>query len=257
MGKELYEELIFELGDLAREHLADAKRPPSSMESVFAAEDEVLAIREAKAALEEELNAEDAAWHEFLDTWNVKKIEQEAIVARWRSAVVGVEERSRSLKKKLSALKAALGYKRGSVSRAAAAFQDLEQREAHEHKKVAVARENLKNSRLHVMRDQRNVEELEWELNQVLTPKSGQIGAAGIHAHRAILEMEDAHEEREHQHKARMKALEALIVEQEENEKAAEAELDGALFELGEECYASRVSHPKLNAVYARLDKVK
>lgn len=253
----MYEELIFELGDLAREHLADAKRAPAEMESVFAAEDEVLAIREATAALEDDLNEEDANWNEFLNAWEVEQIEQKAIIARWRSAVVGVEERSRSLKKKISALKAALRYKRESINRAAAAFQDLEQREAHEHKKVAVAKENLKNARLHLMRDQRTVEEFEWELNQVLTPKSGQPGAAGILAHKRILEMEDEHEEREHRHQARMKELEALIVEQEENEKEAEAELDGALFALGEACYSSRFSHPKLSALYGRLDKVK
>lgn len=257
MAKESYDDLIFQLGDLAREHLAQAKHPPRGMEAVFAAEDVVLARRDELAALEGELNEEDAAYATFLEDQEAEKIEQQAVIAKWRSAVLGVEGRSRALKKKLSSMKAALRYQKTSLKRAEASFKEMELREGHDLKKLTLTKENLKKTRLHLMREQRNVEELEWELNQVLTPRPGQQGAAGILAHKRILEMEDQREAREDEHESRMKELEALIVSKEEDEKAAEEELDGTLFDLGEEVYGDRTPHPALNPLYPRLDKAK
>lgn len=257
MAKESYDDLIFQLGDLAREHLAEAKNPPRAMETVFAVEDDVLALREEMAAVEEELNQEDAGYQDFLDAQEAEKAEQKAIVTKWRGAVLGVEGRSRDMKKRLSSMKAAFRYQKDSLKRAEVTHKEMELREGHDVKKINLSRENLKKSRLHIMREQRGIEELEWEFKQVLTPRPGQQGAQGILAHKRILEMEDEVEEREHDHKEKMKELDALIAAKEEDVKAAEAELDGALFELGEECYAERIPHPQLNPVYLRLDKAK
>jgi hypothetical protein len=257
MAKESYDELIFQLGDLAREHLAEAKNPPRSMEHVFAQEDEVIALREAMEGIEEELNQEDAAWQDFQDGQENEKAEQKAIVNKWRGAVLGVEGRSRDMKKRLSSMKAAFRYQRDSLKRAEATHKEMELREGHDVKRINLSRENLKKSRLHIMREQRSIEELEWEFKQVLTPRSGQQGGQGILAHARLLAMEDEFEEREHEHKARMKELDEAIAAKEEEVKAAEAELDGVLFELGEECYAERIPHPQLNPLYARIDKAK
>ncbi|MFO0596323.1 MAG: hypothetical protein U0228_13490 [Myxococcaceae bacterium] len=255
MAKESYDELIFQLGDLAREHLAEAKNMPRAMEAVFAAEDTVLQIRDEIAALEGELNDEDAAWQDFLDAQEAEKIEQKAIVTKWRSAVIGVEGRSRDMKKKLSSMKAAFRYQKDSLRRAEASHKEMELREGHDVKKINLSRENLKKTRLHIMREQRNLEELEWEFNQVLTPRPGQPGAQGILAHKRILEMEDEFEEREHDHKAKMKEIDAAIAAKEEELKGAEEELDGTLYDLGVECYGDRIPHPQLNPFYPRLDK--
>lgn len=257
MPKESYDELIFQLGDLAREHLAEAKNPPRAMETVFAREDDVLAARDALAAAEEEMNQEDADFQAFLDQQEVEKEEQKRIVTKWRGAVLGVEGRSRDMKKTLSSKKAAFRYMKDSLRRAEASHKEMELREGHDIKKINLSRENLKKSRLHIMREQRAIEELEYDFKQVLTPRPGQQGAAGILAHKRILEMEDEFEEREHNHKERMKELDQVLAEREEDVKAAEAELDGALFELGEECYAERIPHPQLNPLYPRLDKAK
>ena len=97
MAKESYDELIFQLGDLAREHLAESNNPPRAMEVVFAQEDEVLALREAMQGVEEELNQEDAAWQDFLDAQEVDKEEQKKLITKWRGAVLGVEGRSRDM----------------------------------------------------------------------------------------------------------------------------------------------------------------
>lgn len=255
MAKESYNDLIFQLGDLAREHLADAKHPPRAMEHVFAAEDAVLARREEAAAIEEQINQEDADFQNFLAQQEAEKEEQNAIVKKWRAAVAGVEVRSRDMKKKLSSLKAALRYQKVSLKRAEEKHHDLELREGHDARKINLSRENLKKSRLHIMREQRNVEELEWEFNQVLTPRPGQQGAQGILAHKRILQMEDEAEERQADHEEHMKELDEVLAAKDEEVKLAEEDLDAAIFELGEEAYADRIPHPELNPLYLRLDK--
>lgn len=255
MARESYDELVFQLGDLARANLAESKRPPRSMDAVFAAEDAVLAARDEVAALEDELNAEDAAWNDFQEQQKAEREEQQQIVRKWRSAVAGVEARSRDIKKKLSSLRAAFRYQRKSLKLADEKHKDLEMREGHDARKISLSKENLKKGRLHMMRDQRNIEELEWEFNQVLTPRPGQVGAQGILAHKRILEMEDEFEEREEAHKDRMKELDEAIAEVELEVKGCEEELDAATFALGEECYADRIAHPNLNPLYLRIDK--
>ena len=257
MAKESYNDLIFQLGDLAREHLADTKNPPRTMAAVFDAEDAVLAVRQEIEGLEGELNDEDASWNDFLAAQDEEKEKQKAIISRWKSAVIGVEGRSRDMKKKLSSLKAAHRYMKDSLKRAEASYKEMELREGHDVKKLNLTRENLKKQRLHIMRDARSLEELEWDLNQVLTPRPGQQGAQGILAHKRILEMEDEFEEREHDHKLKMKELDEAIGVKEEELKGVEEELDGCIFDLGEECYADRVPHPALNPMYPKLDKAK
>jgi hypothetical protein len=255
MPKESYNDLVFALGDLAREHLADAKNPPRTMAAVFDAEDAVLAVRQEIEHFEEELNTEDGSWHDFLAGQEEEKDKQKAIIARWKSAVIGVEGRSRDMKKKLSSLKSAHRYMKDSLRRAEASYKEMELREGHDVKKLNLTRENLKKQRLHIMRDARGLEELEWELNSVLTPRPGQQGAQGILAHKRILEMEDEFEEREHNHKEKMKELDAAIGAKEEELKGVEEELDGCIFDLGEECYADRVAHQALNPMYPKIDK--
>ncbi|GMU61414.1 MAG: hypothetical protein AMXMBFR34_31770 [Myxococcaceae bacterium] len=255
MARESYNDLVYELGDLAREHLAEAKNPPRTMENVFAAEDHVLSIRQEIEVIEGELNEADAQHQDFLAQQEAEQDEQNAIIKKWRAAVAGVEVRSRDLKKKLSSLKAAFRYQKVSLKRQEEKHRDLELREGHDPKKIALSKENLKKARLHIMREQRHVEELEWEFNQVLTPRPGQPGAQGILAHKRILEMEDEAEEKEFEHKERMKEIDAALAAKDEELKAAEEELDGCIFDLGEECYSERIAHPQLNALYPRLDK--
>jgi hypothetical protein len=255
MAREGYEDLIFKLGDLAREHLAEAKRPLRAMAAVFAAEDAVLQLREAVAAQEAKLNREDAAWNDFLAQHEVEKNEQRAIVKKWSSAVAGVESRSRSLKKKLGSLRAAFRYQKKSLKLAEEKHRELELREGHDLRKIELSKDNLKKTRLHLMREQRHLEELEWELEQVLTPRPGQPGAQGILAHKRILELEDEAEEREAAHEEAMARLDQAVAAKDEELKGAEAELDAAIFALGEECYADRVAHPKLTPLYPRVDK--
>lgn len=255
MAKESYNDLIFQLGDLAREHLAEKKPLPKAMSVVFEREDVVLAIRDELDALEGEMNEEDSSYQDFLEQQAAEKEEQQAITRKWRHAVVGVEARTREMRKSLSGQRAAYRYQKNSLTLADKKHKEIEQREGHDVRKINTSRENLKTFRIKVMRMARNLEDLEAELKLVLTPRPGQVGAQGILAHKRLLEMEDEAEERQASHEQRMKDLDEAIAVKEEDAKAAEEDLDAAIFELGEEVYGDRVSHPALNPLYARVDK--
>lgn len=257
MARETYDDLIFELADLAREHLANRPNQPRSMGRVFAAEDAVVAAREALEQLDAEINERDAAMHDFVERQEAEKAEQKEIVKKWRAAVAGVEGRSRDLRKKVSTAKATMRYERIGLKRAEARHKDLEQREAHDEKKISISRENLKKQRLHLMRQQRDIEEMEREFVAMLTPKPGQVGAPGILAHKRLLELEDEAEVYKAEHDERLNELDEAIAAKEEEEKAAQEYLDQALFVLGEEVYTTRLNEPALAPLYLRLDKAK
>jgi hypothetical protein len=255
MAKESYNDLIFELGDLARERLPDRPNCPRSMDRVFKAEDTVLAAREQLEALETQLNEEDASFKAFLEAQEAERAEHKEIVKKWRAAVTGLEGRSRELRKKLSSSKATVRYEKLSLKRAEEKHRDLELRESHDPKKIALSRDLLKKGRLHTMRKQRDIEELEREFDMLLTPRPGQPGAQGILAHKRLLEMEDEAETRKAEHEQQMKELDEAIGAKEEEVKAAEDYLDQAVFLLGEEVYGARINDPALAALYPRLDK--
>jgi hypothetical protein len=257
MARESYDDLIFQLGDLARARLAEKPNAPRSMDRVFTAEDGVLAKRDEIAALEAELNGEDAAFKDFLEQQEAERVEQKGVVRKWARAVEGIEVRSRDLRKRISTQKATLRYEKVSLNRAEEKHKDFELRQGHEVAKIRVSQENLKLTRLKLMRKTRDIEDLEHEFTTLLTPRPGQPGAQGILAHKRLLEMEDEAETREAEHKARMEELDKQIAAAEEELKAAEEYLDEAIFLLGEEVYADRISDTECSTLYPRLDKAK
>lgn len=257
MARESYDDLIFQLGDLARARLAEKPKPPRAMDRVFTAEDGVLAKRDEIAALEAELNAEDAAFKDFLEQQEAERAEQKGVVRKWARAVEGIEVRSRDLRKRISTQKATLRYEKVSLSRAEEKHKDFELRQGHEVAKIRMSQENLKLTRLKLMRKLRDIEDLEHEFTTLLTPRPGQPGAQGILAHKRMLEMEDEAETREAEHKSRMEELDQQIAQAEEELKAAEEYLDEAIFLLGEEVYADRISDTECAPFYTRLDRAK
>jgi len=252
-----YNDLIFQLGDLSREHLAQSKRPPRAMEKVFAAEEVVLALREDVERAEEQMNAEDLDYKDFLERIEVEKLDQQKITRKWAAAVSGVETRSRAIKKKISSQKAAHRYQKKSMKLAEEKHKDLEQREGHDLRKLTLSADNLKKFRLQIMRDRRHIDDVEFEFKSILTPRPGQQGAQGILAHRRLLEIEDEGEERKAQNEDLMQEFDNTVANKEHELKLAEEELDAALFELGEEVYGDRVAHPKLSPLYAKVDKAR
>jgi hypothetical protein len=255
MGKrDAYNELIFQLGDLARDQLAKKERYPRSMDRVFKAEEAVLQLREDLAALEEELDEEDAGYHQLVADHEAEREQHLPVVRRFQKAVDAIQGRAKDLRKRLTAQKAAIKYDTASLAKAEERHADLELTTQDEYK-LDESRSLVKRLRLQMMRRQRDLEELEIQFDQLLTPPEGSKGAPGILAHRRLLEMEDQQEQRKEQLEARTRELDQAIADKEAELQAAEDYLDQAIFLLGEDCYQQRIPEPALAALYPKIDR--
>ncbi|QSQ26874.1 hypothetical protein JY651_19010 [Pyxidicoccus parkwayensis] len=254
MAKETYNDLIFQLGDLARDRLPGKPNCPRSMDRVYRAEEAVVARRDELAALEQEMNDEDAGWQDFQAQQAEERAGHEAVVKKWKKAVDAIEGKVKELRKTLSTRRADLRYSQDGLGKTEKKIQDMELT-GQPPDKIEVARTNLKKSRLAQMRLGREVEDLEIRLSNALTPEPGQPGAPGILAHKRLLEMEDEEEGRKLDHEQRMAELDQAIATKEEQVKAAEDYLDQALFLLGEDVYARRIPDAQLAPFYPRLDR--
>ncbi|MCP3144459.1 hypothetical protein [Pyxidicoccus xibeiensis] len=254
MAKETYNDLIFQLGDLARDRLPGKPNCPRSMDRVYRAEEAVVARRDELAALEQEMNDEDAAYQDFQAQQGEERAKHDAIVKKWKKAVDAIEGKVRDLRKLLSTRRAELRYAQDGLNKLEKKIKDMELI-GQDAATLDTARANLKKNRLTQMRLGRELEDLELRLATALTPTPGQPGAAGILAHKRLLEMEDEEEARKLEHEGRMAELDQAIATQEEQVRAAEDYLDQALFLLGEDVYAQRIPDGQLTPFYARLDR--
>jgi hypothetical protein len=254
MAKDSYNDLIFQLGDLAREQLVNKPHCPQSMERVYEAEDALVAQREALEELERQMNDEDAAYQEYLEQVQQEKARQQALVTKFRTAVAGIEGKVKELRKKVVTMNADVRYGKENLKK-----QEERQRLMEEGQKdpqlIAIGRENIKKVRLALLRKEREAEDAQRDVDNALTPTPGQPGAAGILAHKRMLELEDEVEQRKADHEAVMAELDRAIAEKEQDVQAAEDYLDQALFLLGEDCYTQRLADPALASFYPRLDK--
>lgn len=257
MGKgQKYDDMIFELGDLAWQRLASRPNPPRAFDRVTRA-DEALAQRKQELEdLEARLNNEDVDFEDFLARQEAERGELMKVVKQWKKAVDSIEGRTKALRKSLSSKRAAQRFDKENLRLAEARHKDLELTAQHDPSKLALSASNLKKLRVAQLRVHREIEDLEAEFNQVLTPKPGQPGAQGILAHKRILELEDEAEDRRHEHDRLMAELEEAAAAKEQEAHAAEDYLDQALYLLGEECYQLRLAEPALSVYYPRLDKL-
>lgn len=256
MRRESYNDLIFQLGDLARERLATRPTAPQSMQRVFRAEEALVARQEELASLEQQMNDEDAQHQDLLARAEEEKKGLQATVKRYRKAVDAIEGRVRELRKKLATRRADVRYAAVNLKKEEKKLQDYEMT-VNDPQKLEVARQNLKKLRLANMRANREIEDLEHELDRALTPEPGQPGADGVLAHKRLLELEDEAGQQAAGFEERMVELDQAIAQKEQEVAAAEDYLDQALFLLGEECYAQRLADPALAALYPRIDRAK
>lgn len=254
MAKESYNDLIFQLGDLARDRLPGKPNCPRSMDRVYRAEEAVVARRDELAALEQEMNDEDASYQDFLAQQEDERGGHLDIVKKWKKAVEAVEGKVKGLRKTLVTRRADLRYAQFGLKQLEQKLADLELT-TQDAGKLDLARVNLKKNRLQQMRLAREVEDLEHQLASALTPIPGQPGAPGILAHKRLLEMEDEAEARKQAHDERMAELDQAIGAKEAEVQGAEDYLDQALFLLGEEVYGQRIADAQLAPFYPRLDR--
>src|SRR3954470_13731024 len=93
MAKESYNDLIFQLGDLARDRLPGKPNCPRSMDRVYRAEEAVVARRDELAALEQEMNDHDAAWQDYLAQQAEERGGHQVVVKKWKKAVEAIESK--------------------------------------------------------------------------------------------------------------------------------------------------------------------
>ncbi len=253
---ESYNDLIFALGDLARERLARKPNAPRSMDRVLRAEQVVLQRRDERDALEAQMNEADAAHKDFEAQAEEDRRADEELVKKWKKAVDAIDGRVKGFRKKLLGLRSDSRYAAAAMKTMEAKHAELEMTAGYDLKRLATSKDNIKKLRIANMRRAREIEELERELQQLLTPDDGTPGAPGIIAHRRILEREDELERRKVELDEHLAELDALVAKKEEEVRAAEDYLDQAVFLLGEECYSQRLPDPALAALYPRIDKV-
>lgn len=251
---ESYNDLIFQLGDLARDRLAGKPNCPRTMDRVYRAEAALVARRDELAALEQQMNDEDAAFQDFVAQLEEERATQLEVVKKWKKAVDAVEGQTKALRKSLTNKRADLRYAQDALKQFEKKLADLEL-STTDASKLAVARDNLKKNRIQAMRLAREVEDLERQVETALTPKPGQPGAPGILAHKRMLELEDEQTARKEALDAAMAELDQAIAEKETEVQAAEDYLDQALFLLGEDVYAQRIQDAQLAPFYPRLDR--
>jgi hypothetical protein len=251
---ESYNDLIFQVGDLARERLANRPAPPRSLDRVLKAEQALLERQGELQELENQMNDEDAAYKDFVDQAAAEKEEQTALVKQYKRAVDVIEGRVRDLRKKLSKERTEQRFGLKSLKISERKLADWEAASA-DAGKIEMARQNIKKMRLQQMRIQKAVEELETQFNRVFEVDPDQPGAPGILAHKRIIDLEEELVTKKDEFDMLMVDLDAAIAAKEQELRAAEEYLDQATFLLGEECYAQRLSDPALAAFYPRLDK--
>jgi len=251
---ESYNDLIFQLGDLARDRLPGKPNCPRTMDRVYRAEEALVARRDELAALEQEMNDEDASWQDYLAQQEQEKAELQVTIKKFKKAVDAIEGKVREMRKGLSSKRAELRYGLDGLKKADAKINDMEMTR-RDPMEVATARENLKKNRLKMMRLQRDIEQLQDDLSQALTPLPGQPGAPGILAHKRMLEISDESEDRKDAFDQKMAELDAAIAQKEQEIQAAEDYLDQALFLLGEDVYKQRIADAQLAPFYPRLDR--
>jgi chromosome segregation ATPase len=254
MAKESYNDLIFQLGDLSRDRLPGKPNCPRTMDRVYRAEEALVARRDELAGLEQEMNDEDAAWHEFQEGQAQEKAGLQVTIKKFKKAVDAIEGKVREMRKALSSKRAELRYALDGLKKLEAKIQDMEMTRK-DPMEVATARENLKKNRLKMMRMQRDIEQIQDDLDQALTPVPGQPGAQGILAHKRMLEIQDEAEERKEAFDQRMADLNDAIAQKEQEIQAAEDYLDQALFLLGEDVYKQRIADAQLAPFYPKLDR--
>jgi hypothetical protein len=251
---ESYNDLIFEVGDMARERLANKASAPRSIDRVLKAEEALLLRQQELQELEGQMNDEDAAYQDYVAQSEAERAENDDVVGKYKRAVDVIEHKVRDLRKALSKARSEQRFGAKDLKLVEKRIAEWEQAGA-DPAKIETGKQNLKKLRLRQMRVTKHVEELESQVNQIFDVPDGAPGAEGIRAHKRNMDIEDELETKKDEFDSLMQEIDEAIAGKEEELRAAEEYLDQAVFLLGEECYAQRIADPALAAFYPRLDR--
>ncbi len=248
-----HEELILEVGDLARERLWNKPTCPKSIDRVYKAEEQLAERQAEMKALEDQIAEQDQALTEFKEACDSEFAELEVLVNKFKKSVDAAEGKVKGLRSKIASKEADLRYSKFAMKREEDRVKEWE--ETGEGEKAAAGQANLKRMRLDLMRRQREINDMREEMDKIMNPESG-IGSEGIRARRRIMELEDQLTAREEEYNQAVTDLQDQISAKQEEANAAQEYYDKSLAILGEDVYQARIPDPALSAVYIKLDRL-
>jgi chromosome segregation ATPase len=248
-----FEELVLELGDLARERLWNKPNCPRSIDRVYKAEEQLEKYQSEVQDIQAQIAEQEQALTEFKQACDAEFAELEVLVNKFKRSVDGAEGKVKGMRSKLASMEADLRYSKLSTKREEDRVKDWE--ETGEGEKAAAGHTNLKRLRLDIMRRQREINDMREEIDKVMNPQSG-IGAEGIRARRRIMELEDQLTVREEEFNQAVTALQEQLNVKQEELNGAQDYYDKSIAILGEDVYQARIADPALSALYPKLDRL-
>jgi chromosome segregation ATPase len=252
-GSDEYNELIFKLGDLARERLGHKPNPPRGMERVLTAEAALAEREEDLKAINQAMDDEETAYTEFNQA---VQEEQEALqpqLLEFKKAVTGAEERYKQAREKIAAKENDLKHAKLSLAKEEEKIKEMEHR--GERSKAAAGAASCKNLRMDIMRRQRELREMSEAAELIVNPKEDDGPSDAIRARTRIKDLDTQMVDREKQYNEALGELDQSAEEKETEITAARDYYDQAIFLLGEEVYQLRIYDSALVPLYLKLDK--
>jgi len=250
---ESYNDLIFKLGDLARERLNGKPTAPRSMDRVLKAEEAVATREEELKGIEAAMDEEEAAYNEFREAVEGEKAELEPLVEKYKKSVGAAEGRLKTAKEKLASKLNDLKHTKLSVQKEEAKLKNYE--ELGEKAKVQASEKSIKLIRMEVMRRSREIREMQEEADKIMFPEDDSPASEAIRAKGRLADLDAQLEERVEQYNAALAELDAQAADKEQEIQASRDYYDQAIFLLGEEVYSLRVNDPALVPMFLKIDR--
>ncbi|MBS2031635.1 MAG: hypothetical protein JST54_27310 [Deltaproteobacteria bacterium] len=250
---ENYNDLVFKLGDLARERLSGRPNAPRSMDRVLKAEETLAAREEELKGIEGAMDEEEGAYNEFREAVEAEKAELEPMLEKYKKSVNFAEDKLKKAKEKIASKENDIKHAKLSVQKEEAKLKNAE--ELGDKVRAEASRGSIKMARMDVMRRQREINEMKAEADKILFPEDDSPASEAIRAKGRIVDLEKQLEERVEQYNAALAELDASAADKEQEIQAAREYYDQAIFLLGEEVYNLRINDPALVPIYLKLDR--
>jgi hypothetical protein len=250
---ENYNDLIFKLGDLARERLAGRPNAPRSMDRVLKAEETLIAREEELKGIEAAMDEEEAAYNEFREAVEEEKASLEPLIQKYKKSVAFAEDNLKKAREKIASKENDLKHAKLSVQKEEAKLKSYE--ELGDKGKAEGSRSSVKQARMDVMRRQREINEMKEAADKILFPEDDSPASEAVRGKGRISDLEKQLEERVEQYNAALADLDAQAADKEQEIQAAREYHDQAIFLLGEEVLNLRISDPALVPLYLKLDR--
>lgn len=250
---ESYNDLVFKLGDLARERLASRPNPPRSMDRVLKAEEALVAREEELKAIEAAMDEEEQAYNEFREAVEQEKADLEPLLIKYKKSVTFAESNLQKAREKIASKENDLKHAKLSSQKEADKLRNFE--ELGDKQKAESSKVSIKAIRMDVMRRTREINEMKEAADKILFPTDDSPASEAVRAKGRIADLDKQLEERVEQYNAALAELDADAAEMEQEIQGARDYYDQAIFLLGEEVFGLRLNDPALVPMYLKIDR--